>query len=418
MANHVWTAFVEQMTPPFRYFEVLTVPRVTNNPPPLAYQASRPADRSRASGFTTVELMTVVGILVLLATIAVIGFKFVGDRAKGNSVRVTLETLKSLTQEAETAGLFRRSPTRVWGNDDTAGTNPLNMRSYSTTFPFLSGRIVPDLWRRTDPTAPPPLPPPAPESALNSLWSPGVVKPDVYRQGFFDGFNYGGRDPADVNAQTAPQPERMNWRVAPAIRNTTLAVAMLRTVPAVKSTLDSLPGSGSTYAAFWASTNAYPRGSRVIYDPIDSSNPANATAASFDGPNVYLARRDVTAGNRPTPGTDTADWERSHTAILDGFGNPIIFVLSAGLHFGERYQATRSYEVGERVFFGNGTGRVYYECIAPVSPNPPPAPPLTNTSFWRVATPVRSPDGRPFWASAGADGNFDTPADNLYSFEN
>jgi len=31
---------------------------------------------------------------------------------------------------------------------------------------------------------------------------------------------------------------------------------------------------------------------------------------------------------------------------------------------------------------------------------------------------VKSPDGKPFWVSAGADGNFTTGDDNLYSFEN
>ena len=31
---------------------------------------------------------------------------------------------------------------------------------------------------------------------------------------------------------------------------------------------------------------------------------------------------------------------------------------------------------------------------------------------------IRSPDNRPFWASAGPDGNFCTGDDNMYSFEN
>jgi hypothetical protein len=31
---------------------------------------------------------------------------------------------------------------------------------------------------------------------------------------------------------------------------------------------------------------------------------------------------------------------------------------------------------------------------------------------------IRSPDNRPFWASAGADGDFRTGDDNMYSFEN
>ena len=31
---------------------------------------------------------------------------------------------------------------------------------------------------------------------------------------------------------------------------------------------------------------------------------------------------------------------------------------------------------------------------------------------------IRSPDNRPFWASAGPDGDFRTGDDNMYSFEN
>lgn len=34
------------------------------------------------------------------------------------------------------------------------------------------------------------------------------------------------------------------------------------------------------------------------------------------------------------------------------------------------------------------------------------------------ATPITSPDGKPFFASAGPDGNFQTGDDNVYSFEN
>jgi prepilin-type N-terminal cleavage/methylation domain-containing protein len=34
------------------------------------------------------------------------------------------------------------------------------------------------------------------------------------------------------------------------------------------------------------------------------------------------------------------------------------------------------------------------------------------------ANPILSPDRKPFWVSAGADGNFTTGDDNLYSFEN
>jgi hypothetical protein len=44
-----------------------------------------------------------------------------------------------------------------------------------------------------------------------------------------------------------------------------------------------------------------------------------------------------------------------------------------------------------------------------------PNPPAGSTT---QVGPIRSSDGRPFWASAGPDGDFRTADDNMYSFEN
>jgi prepilin-type N-terminal cleavage/methylation domain-containing protein len=64
--------------------------------------------------------------------------------------------------------------------------------------------------------------------------------------------------------------------------------------------------------------------------------------------------------------------------LLDGWGHPLLFVPGGGLMGVERAGTT------------------------------------ANT----VANPLKSPDERPFWASAGADGDFSKGDDNLYSFEN
>jgi type II secretory pathway pseudopilin PulG len=93
----------------------------------------------------------------------------------------------------------------------------------------------------------------------------------------------------------------------------------------------------------------------------------------------------VTNGTYPAYGTTTA----SAPVVLDGWGNPILFVPSGGL------------------------GNVYLK---------------TSTSNWLQVTntsgattltnaPIVSPDGRPFFVSAGPDGDFLKGDDNVYSFE-
>lgn len=84
-----------------------------------------------------------------------------------------------------------------------------------------------------------------------------------------------------------------------------------------------------------------------------------------------------------SPATDTTGWAPEASTItipIDGWGNPILFVPSGGL--------TK---------------------VA-----------LTATNG--AATTITSPDNRPFWASAGPDGNVGSSLttyadDNLYSFD-
>ncbi len=81
--------------------------------------------------------------------------------------------------------------------------------------------------------------------------------------------------------------------------------------------------------------------------------------------------------------TNTTELAASLTVpvLLDGWGNPIIFVPGGILG----YQP------------GSASGML--------------------TAGGIQGTQVKSPDGRPFWASAGPDGDFSKGDDNLYSFE-
>jgi prepilin-type N-terminal cleavage/methylation domain-containing protein len=68
----------------------------------------------------------------------------------------------------------------------------------------------------------------------------------------------------------------------------------------------------------------------------------------------------------------------SYPVILDGWGNPILFVPSSGIT------------------------NVYLN---------------TNTNSWNPVPTVTAPDGRPFFVSAGPDGDFLKGDDNIYSFD-
>ena len=73
--------------------------------------------------------------------------------------------------------------------------------------------------------------------------------------------------------------------------------------------------------------------------------------------------------------------------LLDGWGNPIIYVPPGGIVVQLKGQPTMS--------LVRSTG---------------------TTSFTPGSSPPLKSGDRPFWASAGPDGNFDNGDDNVYSF--
>ena len=82
----------------------------------------------------------------------------------------------------------------------------------------------------------------------------------------------------------------------------------------------------------------------------------------------------------------------AHPILLDGWQNPILFVPAAGLNV----------RLGEPAADYAITSVKAYPVAGPGS----------------LAVGVLPPGARPFFASAGPDGNFQTGDDNIYSFEN
>jgi len=326
-----------------------------------------------------VELLTVVGILVILATIAVIAFRFVGDRTKVNSARVTLETLKGLTQEAETAGAFGR-PVSGWFYENPAGLVVWQDGSLTTT-------PVSSFWKR-------------PTAVAAAIFAPtGRLDQDILVS----------IPPSPPVFPVRPATILSDWSDNAAIKNTAIATLLLRNVPGPRKTLDGLPLTTVRLPSVWDDNQPYSPSALVLFS-------ASTTGSNFsNGLSVFRARQSLTAATpAPTAQGDTVHWERSFAGPLDTFGRPILFVPACGMQVGGAFESAKSYDVANRVFTGTGSARVYYECIAPAAAGTA----VTNTALWRLATPIRSPDGKPFWASAGPDGTFDTAGDNLYSFEN
>ncbi len=144
---------------------------------------------------------------------------------------------------------------------------------------------------------------------------------------------------------------------------------MLMAVPKNRTTLQQLPGE-------------------QLMEPV----PGTAT------PKITI----VTATRAPAPAIP-----------LDPWGNPIIYVNGTGLSVVTAFAGGVPYAKGRYV----SSGTSIYACIQANNGSPP----VTDTNYW---TPVpsgpaiRSADGRPFFASAGADGDFLAADDNLYSYEN
>jgi hypothetical protein len=88
----------------------------------------------------------------------------------------------------------------------------------------------------------------------------------------------------------------------------------------------------------------------------------------------------------PFPQVPIAAGTSGPPVVLDGWGNPILFVPASGL-----------FDVYTNLIFTNSSNG-YTGSVIP------------------IATPITSPDNRPFWVSAGPDGDFCKGDDNIYSF--
>ena len=263
--------------------------------------------RGRA-GFTIVEIMTVVAIILILMGIAAIAYKSLDDPAAGNSTKVTLNNLLGQLAEYEATSGLRNQPNDMWKR----GTRVM----YKPAAPF-------NIWKDEQ----------------------TILAPT-------------GPDGGDVSSGGAA---RYSWD---AIGNTQRVYKILQRVPANKQSVEKLP-----------------------------TKQVHGVAEEDKGKSGLL-----------DPATDPRQIDPP--LILDAWHNPIIFVGSrglAGVDIGKK--STRDDAGNVRAYTDpkdfEQPGR-QVTSVGVFAPLPPGAP-----------TPAGA---RPFFASAGPDGNFRTGDDNLYSF--
>ncbi|HEV2294386.1 MAG TPA: type II secretion system protein [Tepidisphaeraceae bacterium] len=260
----------------------------------------------RRRGFTLIEILVTIGILLLLVGIVVFSMSRVSNSSRNRQTQITLGNLKNMIAELEaTAGLGGRQPPHMWVDGNAQPQTPSNF------------------WKDADPTN---STPPEPD--------PLVIPQDV-------------RSEAQRSESAA-------------VRNTQLAMTLLVAVPVNKTALSNLPSN-----------------------------------SIMKMPNVI--------------GTNPYDESQQVGVPLDSWGNPIIFVPAGGLCGST---AVQMWIGGNPPTGGVVPGGTQQTGNAKMVVANPPAGSTTQVG------PIRSPDGRPFWASAGPDGDFRRADDNLYSFEN
>jgi len=289
--------------------------------------------RSRKA-FTLLEMLIVIGVILLLVTIAVAAYTKIVNAMAYKATGTAMENCRSITGEYE-----KMQP--------LTGMGFLPDGASDDHFPYLGGQNV------------------------TSSGLPAIPNNTTKNQPINDPNN---------SASYAGNTQDLHFRYP-------------------NSQIESGPPVGYDYVpAANAQTNAvYKTACVMMYFmrvPAISQQLANLPAKSFlttpvpnmptGAPIALYVRAGAVANVKPAP------------ILLDGWGNPIIFVPASGMIVTLKGGTLPSSTTGPPQYLVRTSG------ITPYNP---------------ASIPLVGANDRPFWASAGSDGIFDTGDDNVYSFK-
>lgn len=258
--------------------------------------------KQQKRGFTLIEMLVVIGVIMILVALLVVGFRHINATAARKDTTVELHVCRALLTEYE---------------------NHNGLMSIEQNVPV-------------------PLPNPLPRFPVysDSVASNGSVTYYVISNG-------------DERCPNNPKPSDMSDRSSATVSARYTALAVTRTRD-VMSVLAQIPANVTTLSS------VQPK--RLLEPPPNPSGTGTLPPYTLD------------------QGVD----------ILDGWGNPIIYVPRGGMHVNIKDPAT-----------GSSTDYVV----------------RSTGTYIGTAVPAVSKSDRPFFASAGQDGDFTQGEDNVYSFQ-
>jgi prepilin-type N-terminal cleavage/methylation domain-containing protein len=342
----------------------------------------------RRRAFTMIELLVAIGIIAILAGLLVLGIRSLLDSGKSESTKVTLQSLQSMLAEFDAKTRLAKQPTawRWWETNNS--------------------RTLPD---STDPN----------NSSLDFWRDPFHALSPSYRAAPY-------LDALDAPALVASisgnvdDPDNIARNGSRAVVNTQLVMNLLLTMPANRAALEKI-SADRYFTPSWVGGQVHsPGDDGVLYSNGDNPDPQTDVYYLRGSKVVHQGHRyiclpnnaaELASGNGaapPAPPPGRTPWVQDNTPpapiLLDGWNNPIILVPGTGL----------------RVRLLNGE-KNYMRT---------PTTPETNVKTVVIISPEGKTEidpatqnprvvkaGRPFWASAGPDGDFAKGDDNIYSFE-
>ena len=294
--------------------------------------------RQRRRAFTLIELLVVIGIIMVLVALLVAGFRHLNATAARRETLAELHVLRGMTQDYENKASFTGIEANAPQVPDPSAPYPNPTQAPFPVYVDPLTVVAPGSTLQW-PIVRLPANPPLPEIAdTTTLTGAGAAQPPNDLADALGALS----DMGDKSGAGSPR------YTCGAVMRTWNVMYVLMRIPANRTVVQSIPSK------------------RLL---------------------------EATPGQTPFPISQGA-------VLLDGWGNPIIFVPRGGIHVYSKNPTNPGGPPNVYLVRSTGTFLLTPNGATTISKDPP-----------------MNGQERPFWASAGQDGDFTQGDDNVYSFQ-